>query len=254
MEKMRRLGRNIMKKNLFTLIERPVLSRVKTLFTLIELLVVIAIIAILAAMLLPALKMAKDMAKQAVCTSNQKQIGILLTAYANDCDGWAGAYYYKEAWEIKSDLYHGVLINAGLLKTPAEIFYCPGSSMATSWKKKSWGRASTPESNWPDGEVRTSYDMNPLLCQESTSTTWDTATHKKLFSVKPEQAIFGDWFLEWAGSTRNCLGNHGTDPWRSNIGIFTRADGSVGTHSGTMWKGVPLNAGGHIGDAFNRFK
>lgn len=56
----------------------------RTAFTLIELLVVVSIIVLLVAILLPAMSKAKESARRVVCASNQHQIGLAQTYYAND--------------------------------------------------------------------------------------------------------------------------------------------------------------------------
>lgn len=116
-------------------------------FTLIELLVVIAIVALLLSIITPALKKAKQKAREVVCRSNLRQYGLLFALYANDnedrfCDGGDNG---GEDWANFLRPYYGT----------EDIRCCPVATKTSPesianpqvW---SWGSTKYAWGPWPD--------------------------------------------------------------------------------------------------------
>jgi prepilin-type N-terminal cleavage/methylation domain-containing protein/prepilin-type processing-associated H-X9-DG protein len=127
------------------------MRRARRAFTLLELLVGIGVVGLLLAILLPALGRARAAARRTACASNLRQIGLLLSAYANDNRGEIPVVYAGFDFEplltptaftrpVANDRGGMKLLVSAPVGTArmaytrsAKIFLCPGELRLQPW-------------------------------------------------------------------------------------------------------------------------
>jgi prepilin-type N-terminal cleavage/methylation domain-containing protein/prepilin-type processing-associated H-X9-DG protein len=203
-------------------------------FTLIELLVVIAIIAILAALLVPAVKRARETAVRVICSTNQRQIGLHMAVYAKDHDGrhLPGAQISIASWPgLLVWFYDDRPFREQVFPTPKmfQLYYCPtvsrlgykGDSMPVSGYPSNYAvnfdlfwfqRPSNPDLDTP-------FFLDTMGRPEKTASLWDTVGYR-----------FGPPFRSVGGDTARELqaGHSGTA-----VGYPHLADDDTGFRGGT---------------------
>lgn len=110
----------------------------KKAFTLVELLVVIAIIALLMAILMPALRLAKDQASAIICVSNLKTISLAWFTYTSENNGeMVGGHIANNNWVHRPPSGDNTIsgkkigIKEGLLfpyVKEVDVYHCPSDA------------------------------------------------------------------------------------------------------------------------------
>ncbi|MFA6392428.1 MAG: hypothetical protein WCW66_06885 [Patescibacteria group bacterium] len=179
-------------------------------FTIIELLVVIGIIAVLASMLLPTLNKAREKAKAINCLSNLKQIGVTMTLYAGDFQGFIPPYYNASSDKMWAE----TLVNNDYLKS-TKVLVCPSVAPFTYT-----GRSNTY------GMRRIGYTTSSMNISASPILVYQGGLGGKNFTNPSEAIMVSDSIRSSDGTSSGTLTQFYYTGWYV-ASLYTTGDGAA---------------------------
>jgi len=210
------------------MVRQPISRRVRSGFTLVELLVVIGIIALLISILLPSLSRAREQGKQVKCLSNLRQLGMALVTYTNENKGRypfhadIGGMYPEDwiFWQASRDLKDSALYRHVGSSDP-EVFRCPSDDPLNR------PRVLTEP-------YRYTYTLNYLFAsngpRKPTFATVRNATAKIVLAEEDETSLDdGNWHPQLVGSNvENFLAiRHDRRPAQNGVGFDDESRGNA---------------------------